>query len=238
MIDSYNAYTKIYSNGLKVQLSSSHVIKYDGDYVDTRRKGVRGSLNNERCRTSTSRSLRSFFDIAFNNDWTIFCTLTFNPVLVDSFDPHDVLRSFKTWADVHCTRKGFNWLFVSECHKSGRIHFHGLCDIPVSDLVYSGHDTITKSGSVTKIYNLPTWKYGFSTAIPLYGEIDHTVYYCLKYISKDCNPIFNHFYFAGGHSLSRKPIKGYHNVEFEDEFGRVFCSPHNPKIKFKYKIYK
>lgn len=132
---------------------------------------------------SLSRTRKMVFDYARCNVFDYFVTLTFNPKLVDSFDYEECQKTMTSWLN-NLRRKcpDLKYIGVPELHKSGRYHFHFLMSgIDDLEMVDSGH--ITPNGQV--VYNLPAYKYGFSTAICVYESGAKLAGYLSKYISKD-----------------------------------------------------
>lgn len=137
---------------------------------------------------SRARSLNRVYHLARSNDWEWFFTLTFNPSKVDSMDYDSAKRALSFWlnnARKKCPE--MKYLLVPELHKSGRIHFHGLfanCD----PLGFVDSEHVTKDGQ--KIYNVGSYKLGFSTATRIIDNARCTKYIS-KYITKDlCNISF------------------------------------------------
>jgi hypothetical protein len=48
------------------------------------------------------------------------------------------------------------------------------------------------------VYNLPSWGYGFTTALELYGDYHAAVAYVCKYIGKQTEKIGGRWYYSGG----------------------------------------
>ena len=96
-------------------------------------------------------------------------------------------------------RKNLKYLVIPEHHKDGAIHMHGLISGDIK-LIDSGK---TDTSGHT-IYNMPDWRYGFSTAIETYGDVENCAKYITKYITKDLKKIFGNYYYAGG-KINRKP---------------------------------
>ncbi len=97
------------------------------------------------------------------------------------------------------------------------------------DFVPNDRGVTTESGQI--IYNMPQWKFGFSTAIELYGDFINCAKYITKYISKDFRKIFGSFYYAGGCGLVRHP-----DVELLDiDYFSLDCKEYSkPFFGFKY----
>ena len=110
--------------------------------------------------------------LALANDFRWFVTLTIDPAKCDSFDGSMVVRKLNAWCSNMVQRKGLRYILVPERHKSGRIHFHGFFN-DCLDIVDSGH--MDRQGH--KVYNLPQWSLGFTTAIELYDDYTKAVGY-------------------------------------------------------------
>lgn len=131
--------------------------------------------------------------LALANEFRWFVTLTIDPAKIDSYDVAAVTRRLSQWCSNQVKRRGLRYVLVPEFHKSGRVHYHGFFSDSL-EAVDSG--LRTKQGK--KIYNLPGWSYGFTTAIELYGEYSAAVAYVCKYIGKDSEKIGGRWYFSGG----------------------------------------
>ena len=132
--------------------------------------------------------------LALANEFRWFVTLTFNPEKVDSFDAAAVVKKLNAWCSNMVQRKGLRYILIPELHPtSGRIHFHGFFSDCV-EVVDSGH--ADRQGH--KIYNLPQWTLGFTTAIELYNDYSRAVGYVSKYIGKQDGKITGRWYYSGG----------------------------------------
>ena len=171
-----------------------------------------GKVDEHRVFQSLQRSKRrakaAVRDLAFSNDFRWFVTLTLSPEKVNRYDPKEVTRHLNHWLDNNVRRRGLKYVLVAEHHRDGAIHFHGFFN-DVFDAVDSGHSD--KLGH--KIYNLPAWGWGFSTAIELYGDKHHAVGYVVKYITKAEEKVGGRWYYSGG-ALDR-PIVDYCNADFD-----------------------
>lgn len=130
--------------------------------------------------------------IALANEFRWFVTLTYDPAKVDSLDPAAAIKRMSQWCSNQVKRKELKYVLVPEYHKSGRVHLHGFFN-DVLPAVDSGH--MDKEGH--RIFNLPSWGYGFTTAIELYGDYHGAVGYVTKYIGKD-GKIGGRWYYSGG----------------------------------------
>lgn len=133
-------------------------------------------------RSSRARTVKSVYDYGRSNLWEWFVTLTFDPVKVDSFDYAAVTKKLSLWLNNQkkkCSQ--MKYLCVPEMHKSGRWHFHLLMScVDQLDFIDSGH--FSSTGQL--IYNLGNYKFGWSTAIRLNGDMAVVSYLC-KYITKE-----------------------------------------------------
>lgn len=130
--------------------------------------------------TSFSRTVQTVYEIARSNVWDWFFTFTFKPDLIDRFDYGSCSKKLANWLIVQ--RRNFpdlKYIIVPEQHKNGAWHFHGLfanCD---SMCVPSGK---TVNGEM--IYNVGTYKWGFTTATRVNSN-ERVTKYISKYITKD-----------------------------------------------------
>lgn len=159
-----------------------------------------------------------------NPDFRWFVTLTIDPAKVDSYDAAACTKRLGQWLSNRVKRQGLKYVIVPELHKSGRIHYHGLMN-DVLHAVDSGH---TDSGG-HKVYNLPEWDYGYTTAIELYDDYRAAVGYVCKYIGKGSQKIGGRWYYSGGDLA--KPVEKFVDIpytwvleqqteEFVEEYGQ------------------
>lgn len=127
---------------------------------------------------SRKRAVRSIFMLARNNVWDWFITLTIDPCFCDRHDYAACSRLLR-----HFTRalqyRGCTWLIVPDQHKDGSYHFHGIIhgNLPVVDSTLTDPDGHT-------IYNVPLWKFGFTTATHILNQ-KRVSSYLTKYMVKD-----------------------------------------------------
>ena len=127
-----------------------------------------------------------------------------------------ITRVLNTWCDNMVRRHRLRYILVPERHKDGAFHFHGFfggdgldvvdsgtIDVPGSSKPRRPHDDgerqawLAQGGHI--VYNLPQWRYGFSTALELYGEYGSAVGYVCKYIGKqDQERPLGRWYYSGG----------------------------------------
>lgn len=178
---------------------------------------------------SMKRAIDKVYDLAFQNEWSYFMTVTIDPEQFDRDDPLLVCKKLSKWLGNQVTRKGLKYLLIPEHHKNGGIHAHALIN-DCFNLVHSGRylysgkaykaETLQEKGidvSLLKpVYNVPEWKYGFSTAIPVDGSPARLACYITKYITKDCKKIFGKYYLSS-RNLNRDTEISLCNSEKFDE---------------------
>lgn len=122
-----------------------------------------------------------------SNDFDLFWTLTFDDEKVDSRDYPYAKQRLRAWLKYQRETYGkFDYIFVAELHKSGRIHFHGITkgfNPPLAEARNPKTNRLIKKGGL-QIYNAPTWKNGFSTVSHIQDRAK-TANYISKYITKD-----------------------------------------------------
>jgi hypothetical protein len=162
---------------------------------------------------SLRRTKTRLSDIVLANRFSLFCTFTF------ATERSDVARCksrMSHWLDNQNTRVGkFKYLIVPEFHKDGvSIHFHALFKDYNGNLVDSGH----KRSDGRVVYNIPGYKFGFSTATKIDEEgIPKVSSYIKKYITKDMPQFENKKRYWCSHDLIR-PDKVQNPLLFpEDE---------------------
>lgn len=175
---------------------------------------------------SVNRSVKQVYALARANKWDYFVTLTINPKLLDSTDFDLVMSKINIWTNNLRKRYALNlkYLIVPELHKDrSKWHFHGLfanCgNIPFefSGKVCVGkyiYDYVRKPYA-TKIYNLPLWKYGYSTATKIHDS-GKSASYITKYITKEVSRglPFRHRYLSSQNC--DLPVEKIFNVDYDE----------------------
>lgn len=189
-------------------------------------------------------------------DMRYFVTLTLDGSKINRYNEKEIVRKMSTFCDNAVRRKGLCYILVPERHKDGAIHFHGFFNgaLPAVDsgtISLPGKKKPRKPRSPQQraqwladggqiVYNLPSWGWGFSTAIELYGDKDKAISYTCKYIVKEMQggKIGGRWYYHGGHFEEPQVIylditaqdilynpafeKEYHKFEIP-ETGTIFC---------------
>lgn len=153
--------------------------------------------------SSLNRTKSLIHDITFCNDFELFVTFTFDPDKVDRFNFTACYSKINRWIihqrdNSHSKGVDFKYLIIPEKHKSGAWHFHGLLSGYTGSLKDSKH----LSSSGRKIYNLTSYRSGFTTACKI-DDREVVANYVTKYITKDFIKSFNQKRFYCSRNLIR-----------------------------------
>lgn len=212
---------------------------------DDRRRSVRrkpeGDYTAADLERSKRRALKRVNDLILCNDFDWFLTLTFDKEIIDRENYTDCCRVLGTWLRNRVNRHGLRYVGVAEFHKDGKaLHFHLLCSGGGLGLVDSGTVKLPSGGKPVKlttarrkgytreqcltVYNVSSWKWGFSTAIHTYGERLAVARYVGKYITKAEQKIGGRWYYSGGEL--KEPVYAYDRVDFDEiEADFAFSTP-------------
>lgn len=141
------------------------------------------------------RSRDKIMDIVVQNpQLKLFITGTFSPKKVDRENIDLCIKKVKDWLNYMRRLYNLEYLIVPEYHSNCKaIHIHGVLSdvLPLND---SGHKL--KDGRT--IYNLITWKNGYSTAIRIDESNGRLPVgrYISKYLTKDLKMIFGKTYWS------------------------------------------
>lgn len=202
-----------------------------------------GSTDRKRV-DSLKRAKDKIFEISACNDWDYMVTLTLDKEKVDRYDSKEIVKPMQKWLDNMVQRRGLKALIIPEYHPTDHaIHFHGLINNSLK-LVHSGTfkvkgrkkpvmgSTLRKMGKkptdndVQDVFNVIDYKLGFSTAVPLDGNVTAVAFYMTKYATKELDKIFGSYYWAVG-KIQRELPYVICNMDFEDlaKTGKVFDLP-------------
>ena len=188
----------------------------------------------ENVKRAVRRARARVRELARANVFSYFVTLTLNGERCSRYDEHEIVRRASDWLHNAVRRYGLAYILVPERHKDGAIHFHGFFNdaLPVVD---SGTVILPGGGKPRKlpprkraaavengahvVFNIPMWKDGFTTAIPLYGDYAAAVAYVLKYIGKQqdgcgiVEKIGGRWFYSGG--ALKEPTTGLCMEDFD-----------------------
>lgn len=143
---------------------------------------------------SARRARAKLRRLALSSPMDYFVTLTLDGSQIDRYDSAAIMKKVNAWLDNMVRRNGLRYILVPERHKDGAFHFHGFMAGDGLQAVDSGIRWDDRP-----VYNLPQWKFGFTTAQRLYGDYAAAVAYCCKYIGKqDGERPMGRWYYSGG----------------------------------------
>lgn len=166
----------------------------------------RDNVSNIDFARSIRRTRTVISDIVVCNDFEFFTTFTFKN---DRQDMDKCRARMQKWLSNQKALHGnFQYLIVPEFHKDKKsLHFHALIKNYKGKLVDSG-----KTHKGRKIYNIASYRLGFSTAVP----IDHSgkvSSYIRKYITKDMPTFANKKRYWCSTGLVRPHLEYNHNID-------------------------
>lgn len=182
---------------------------------------------------NANRAKNKVYEYSRSYDWDYFVTWTFSDEYVDRFNYDECSKKLRVWLNNQrriCP--GLKYIVVPEQHKNGAWHFHGLiADVAGMNIVDSGHKT--KDGKT--IYNLPSYRFGFTTAT-LVEDVYRVSKYIGKYITKSLvdNTNGRQRYFVSNNLPKPLQTKIYLDPQQCDleQFISDYCKQHNMKIAF------
>ena len=186
----YNTSKKIYSTGLvKLKKTSFGTIK---GRVGKNTKNGNSTLEDlfKYHEKHLKEKKEKIMDLALNNNhWEYFVTLTFDDKeFKNGYSHEEALKLLRKFIDnQQHQNKGMSYLMVSEFHKSGRLHFHGLfANVPkwkLKEARYPKSNRLIKENG-KQIYNLTNYKLGYTTVSEVESQ-EKVSNYISKYISKE-----------------------------------------------------
>lgn len=177
-------------------------------------------------KSSVNRSVNQIYSIARSNRWEYFVTLTIDPVKLDSTNFKLITEKLNIWTNNLKKRyaSDLQYIIVPELHKDKlKWHFHGLfANVGNIPFKFSGKTCFGKfvydyarKPYASKIYNLPLWRYGFSTATKVRDSAKASSY-ITKYITKDLASILqNKHRFFASQNIDH-PKERVYNVDYDE----------------------
>lgn len=183
---------------------------------------------------SLSRTKNMISEYARCASWEWFVTLTFSAEKTTRTDFKECMRKTRNWLQNVRKRKAkdLKYLVVPELHADGvSWHVHMLLsDIGSMAFIDSGRK---KSGQV--IYNIPGWRWGFSTATKV-RDIYRIQKYIVKYMTKECHALAvgAHRYYVSNNLP--EPVKTVMCIkpEEQDETIKTICDSLGKEIVFQF----
>ena len=144
-------------------------------------------LQKQRALEQSFRTKRKIKYYCQSNDFNLFWTLTLDDAKVNAKNYTYSRQRLQAWLKYQREKYGkFDYLFVPELHKSGRIHFHGVTgklSPPLIEARYPKSNRLIKKNGV-QIYNAENWSNGYSTVSKIQSR-EKSASYITKYITKE-----------------------------------------------------
>lgn len=187
----YNSKIIRFDNHIEIIRYGENRIRVSSENNNANRVLKRSEVDEEAQRKRTLeqayRIKRKIKYYCLSNSFDLFWTLTLNDNKVNAKNYEYSRKRLQAWLKYQREKYGkFNYLFIPELHKSGRIHFHGVTGDLSPHLVEArsskSNRLIKKSG--IQIYNAENWQNGFSTVSKIQSK-ERAANYITKYITKE-----------------------------------------------------
>ena len=188
----YNRFYKIYEPFAPI------VTNQDPNTIKNKRRDIEKPFER-----STRRTKKNIKDYVFNNEFDYFVSFTYKPKFDTNLKRKKV---FKDWIKNQQKRTGkFEYIFVSELHKSGLIHFHGLIKgyggKVLKAINRNSGKLVFQKGK--QVYNFVSFTSGHSHAKKIGEGVENQIFighYISKYITKELiyEPNVNRYWVSSG----------------------------------------
>ena len=165
---------------------------------------------------SLSRTKRNIREICLCNDFSYFATLTINSQMCDRYSLNDVQdRLKKTLKKLKRKYNDFKYIFITEKHKDGAFHFHGLIGgLPSSAFVINTNGFL----ELPIISN----EMGFNS-FSLIKDYNRCCNYITKYITKDCIKNSHNQIYISSRGLKKATREEFKHIDFIPSFSNDYC---------------
>lgn len=166
-------------------------------------------------RCSLSRSKRIIRELCLCNDFDYFSTLTINSDLCDRYSLDIVQNKLKKLLKkLKRNNKDFKYIFITEKHKDGAFHFHGLIGGLSEDLFLINSNGYLEMSFFTD--NL-----GFNSFSKI-RDYTKTCNYITKYITKDCIKNSHNQIYISSRGLKKATREEFKFIDFKPSFSNDF----------------
>lgn len=165
-------------------------------------------------RASLSRSKRYIRELSLCNNFTYFSTITINSENYDRYSLDICQNSLrKILKKIKRYNPNFAYLFITEKHKDGAFHFHGLVrDIP---------DLYTNKYGYLSSHIFDTLGFNSFSKIKDYSKCCN---YITKYITKDCIKNTNGHIYISSRNLRKATREEFQNINFIPTFTNEYVA--------------
>lgn len=216
---SASARVKIYPDGgVEVMAAERPVFRpVSGWESEEKRDTFNAAGTSDDLERSRRRAIARITDYSRCTKFEWFVTLTLDSTKINRYDYAEVVKKLGVYCSNRVQRQGLRYVLVAEPHKDGALHFHGFFGgLPEREFIPSGTyvgGPIKKKprrprsaaelarwvdAGAHEVYNLVSWKYGFTTAVRLEDDHDAAITYICKYIRKAPEKTGGRWYLSGG----------------------------------------
>lgn len=180
-------------------------IKKKNSFIDVNSEEIK--------RQSLSRTKRNIRELALCNDFEYFATFTVNSEKCDRYVLNDVQYKLKkVLHKIKRNNKNFAFLIITEKHKDGAFHFHGLIK-GISDLYINDNGYLS-----SKIFDN---ELGFNSFSKI-KDYTKCCNYITKYITKDCIKNSHNQIYISSRGLKKATREDFTNIDFTPTFTNDF----------------
>lgn len=180
-------------------------IKKKNNFVDINSEEVQKS--------SLSRTKRNIRELALCNDFEYFATFTVNSEKCDRYSLNDVQDKLKkVLHKIKRNNKDFAFLIITEKHKDGAFHFHGLIK-GITDLYVNNNGYLSSMIFDNEL--------GFNSFSKI-KDYTKCCNYILKYITKDCIKNSHNQIYISSRGLKKATREEFTNIDFTPTFTNDF----------------
>lgn len=167
-------------------------------------------------RCSLSRSKRNIRELALCNNFTHFATLTVNSELADRYSLDEVQNKLKKiLKKIKRNYKSFIYLFITEKHKDGAFHFHGLVGGLDEDVFLTNEFGYLE-------FPIFSENLGYNS-FSVIRDYTKTCNYITKYITKDCIKNSHNQIYISSKGLLKATREEFKNINFNPSFSNDYC---------------
>lgn len=182
-------------------------IKKKNNFVDVNSEEVK--------KCSLSRTKRNIRELALCNDFEYFATFTVNSEKCDRYVLNDVQDKLKKILHkIKRNNKDFAFLIITEKHKDGAFHFHGLVK-GITDLYINDNGYLS-----SKIFEN---ELGFNSFSKI-KDYTKCCNYILKYITKDCIKNSHNQIYISSRGLKKATKEEFKYIDFIPTFTNEFVA--------------
>ena len=192
-------------------------------FEDEKKEGTFDYNSEEVKRCSLSRTKRMIRELSLCNDFSHFATLTINSDLADRYSLDEVQDKLKKLLKkIKRNNKDFRYIFITEKHKDGAFHFHGLVGGLDNDIFLAN-----KYGYLEIPVFSDNLGYNSFSVIKDYTRVCN---YITKYITKDCVKNSHNQVYISSRGLKKATREEFSHIDFIPSFSNDYCDILDIKI--------